>query len=211
MADLSFYNNIDLKDGYGSKAGRKNPHGGIDIPASIGTPIPSLTDGEIIENGYSSELGYYTVIYSGNVYWTYCHSNGRGPREVGSFIRVGETVNLVGNKGLVTGPHLHLATATTRRIGYGLPGVMDPLPLVRSALNNGGTEMSSAVLIRHVNGTIGLAADNGDFTVLNDLDEVGALRATGAVRSVGKDGWIQLSDGLIWNKLVAISKRKNGR
>lgn len=213
MRDMSFYDRIDTRDGFGSTLGRKRPHGGIDVSCAVGTPIPSLNDGEVIANEYSSELGFYTVIYSGGVFWTYCHSNSRGQRPVGSLIRFGETVNYSGDTGNVTGPHLHLATATTRELGHGRPGVMDPLPLVRKALNNGGTEMSNAILVRHPDGRIALAADNGDFTHLKNNDEVESLRAIGAVRS-GPDAngkWLQLKDGLIWNSLAAISFRKNGR
>lgn len=137
-----FYRRVDRRDAYGSTIGRKRPHGGVDIAWPVGTPIPALFAGRVSKVWWSDELGWCTQVNTGDRFITYCHSNQAG-RGVGAVLRQGDIVNLVGNSGNVTGPHLHLSIAVTENIGYGLAGVHDPIPYVDSVLN-GGDHSTSA-------------------------------------------------------------------
>lgn len=143
MADLSFYTNPDLEDGFGATAGRRRPHGGLDFPHGYGTPIPALFSGTIAAKGDSAELGFYTQVRLGNgKVATYCHSEQPSPFAIGQQISQGEIINTVGARGYATGPHLHIAIGDTLAVGYAY--CEDPWPWVQRALNgedipDGGT------------------------------------------------------------------------
>lgn len=131
-----FYANPDLADGFGATKGRVRPHGGLDFPHASGASIPALFSGEVVEKGVSAELGCYIQIRSGNgKVFTYCHSENPSSLALGSWVRQGATVNLVGARGYATGPHLHLAVAkilNSRNVGFDF--AEDPWPWVQRAL-----------------------------------------------------------------------------
>lgn len=61
-------------------------------------------------------------------------------------------------------------------------------------------------LTYHPNGTIALAGNDATFVPLTTMDEVAALRATGAVGDASTD--VHLSDPFIWDLRTAIAARK---
>lgn len=132
-AVTDFYNNLDLKDGFGATAGRQRPHGGLDNAKPSGTPIPALFSGTVVGEGISAELGCYIQIQSSNgKVFSYCHPENPSPLNIGDHVSQGQTVNLVGARGYATGPHLHLSVGNTLSIGFAY--CEDPLPWVRMAL-----------------------------------------------------------------------------
>lgn len=85
----------------------KSFHDGIDIAASIGTPIRASNSGRVI---YSDELrGYGNLIivrHLDGYASVYAHNRRNLARE-GQRITKGQIIGEVGSTGRVTGPHLH--------------------------------------------------------------------------------------------------------
>ena len=102
----------------------RNPHSGVDIAASQGTPVGACNDGIVV---FVQELyleGKTIIIDHGfGLYSIYMHLSEMQARE-GDTVHVGEVIGLVGATGRVTGPHLHW--------GIKLLGAkVDPFSLVR--------------------------------------------------------------------------------
>jgi murein DD-endopeptidase MepM/ murein hydrolase activator NlpD len=82
-------------------------HPGVDIKASMGTPVTTTGAGEVVFAGMMSGYGAMVVVDHGNDLKTvYAHLS-RIYTEVGRFVRQGEVVGAVGNTGRATGVHLH--------------------------------------------------------------------------------------------------------
>lgn len=82
-------------------------HYGLDVANSIGTPIRSATDGEIIDSGPASGFGLWVRVQADDGTTTvYGHIN-ETLVEVGQRVSAGERIATVGNRGNSTGPHLH--------------------------------------------------------------------------------------------------------
>ncbi len=94
-----------ITSGYGSRGGRA--HKGIDIAASIGTPITAADGGTVTYVGYSGAYGNLVIINHNNGYVTkYAHCSkiyvGNGKK-----VHKGETIATVGATGNARGSHLH--------------------------------------------------------------------------------------------------------
>jgi len=97
-----------------SKGVYKSPsHNGIDIQASIGTPIAAANDGTVIAVGnqdkycYKAAYGKFIVIRHDNYLTTlYAHLSLQSVN-VGDIVKRGEIIGYTGNTGYTTGPHLH--------------------------------------------------------------------------------------------------------
>lgn len=121
---------------------RKNgmqPHSGTDWARPRGTRIPSIAKGTIRLIQYSRVLGWVvvqTAMDKDGVVWYigYCHMDKRPGYEVGQKLVKGQTVGLVGNSGMSSGPHLH---ATASRKLKGVFGVTsDKVDLYKLILEN---------------------------------------------------------------------------
>lgn len=83
-------------------------HRGMDIAAAEGTRIAAAFYGTVKEVDYSEGDGnYITLMHENGLETTYCHCS-EILAEVGAVVREGETVALVGDTGMATGPHLHI-------------------------------------------------------------------------------------------------------
>jgi murein DD-endopeptidase MepM/ murein hydrolase activator NlpD len=99
-------------------------HGGSDLAVPAGTPLRAISDGKIVESGYESGWGNYTVfIDKSGIYHLYGHMSGSG-RGKGN-IKKGDIIGYVGMTGRTSGPHLHWETGT----GWNgtITGAFDPL------------------------------------------------------------------------------------
>ncbi len=87
---------------------RYKAHLGTDYAAPTGTPIMSVSDGEIIAATYSKYNGNYVKIKHNATYTTqYLHmSKIKSGIKKGKRIRQGDVIGYVGQTGLATGPHL---------------------------------------------------------------------------------------------------------
>ena len=97
--------NGSVVSGYGMRWGRM--HEGIDITASIGTPIWAAAAGTVIHAGWLGGYGNLVVVDHGNGLATaYGHASAILVA-VGQQVAQGETISLVGSTGNSSGPHLH--------------------------------------------------------------------------------------------------------
>lgn len=85
-------------------------YNGIDIGASIGTPILASADGQVViarNSGWNGGYGKYIVIEHPNGIQTlYGHAN-QVIVSIGQQVNQGDVIGYVGNTGRSTGPHLH--------------------------------------------------------------------------------------------------------
>jgi len=91
--------------GFGMRWGRM--HEGIDIAATIGTPIHAAASGTVIHAGWLGGYGNLVVVDHGDGLATaYAHASAILVA-VGQQVSQGDTLSLVGSTGNSTGPHLH--------------------------------------------------------------------------------------------------------
>lgn len=90
---------------YGMRNGRM--HTGLDISASLGTPIKAADGGKVVFVGRKGAYGNMVEIDHGNGYKTrYAHCS-KMLVKVGDKVYKGQHIANVGNTGRSTGPHLH--------------------------------------------------------------------------------------------------------
>lgn len=83
-------------------------HFGIDVLAPKNTPIKSVLDGYVITSDWTLETGNTLGIQHANNMVSFYKHNARNLKQLGSFVKAGEAVAIVGNTGEQTsGPHLH--------------------------------------------------------------------------------------------------------
>ncbi|MCX8016078.1 MAG: peptidoglycan DD-metalloendopeptidase family protein [Patescibacteria group bacterium] len=88
-------------------------HNGIDLKASLGTPIYAAEDGEVIAVGnqdlycYKGAYGKYVVIrHYNNLTTLYAHLSLQTVKK-GDIVKRGDIIGYSGSSGFATGPHLH--------------------------------------------------------------------------------------------------------
>ena len=83
-------------------------HLGIDIAGKVGTPIVAAADGIVVFADWTYEYGFTLIISHAGGYTTvYKHAQSL-LKNVGTSVRRGEMVALLGNTGITSsGPHLH--------------------------------------------------------------------------------------------------------
>lgn len=88
---------------------RKEFHPGIDLAASIGTPIYAPASGVVEFSGYSNNGYGYNVILLHNFGFksVFAHMTRKDVVKAGDFVNKGDLIGYTGNMGLSTGPHLH--------------------------------------------------------------------------------------------------------
>ncbi|MBK0382744.1 M23 family metallopeptidase [Pedobacter sp. SD-b] len=86
----------------------KKQHYGIDVATRKNENIKATLEGTVVFSNFTSETGYVIVLqHSNNLLSIYKHCSVL-LKKVGSFVRVGEVIAIVGNTGeFSTGPHLH--------------------------------------------------------------------------------------------------------
>ena len=119
---------------------RKNgmqPHSGVDWARPEGTPIPSIANGTIVLQQWSDVLGNVSVLRVMDkdkklAYVGFCHLAKPG-LEVGTKVKEGDTIGLVGNTGSASsGAHLHLTVGREIKSVFGPTSVkFDPITFIK--------------------------------------------------------------------------------
>ncbi|MGZ2371363.1 peptidoglycan DD-metalloendopeptidase family protein [Ancylomarina sp. YFZ004] len=87
----------------------KKFHNGIDIAASIGTPVYATADGVVDitdANGQSGHGKYIVIVHAGDYASRYTHLS-KLTVNTKAEVKKGDLIAYVGNTGISTGPHLH--------------------------------------------------------------------------------------------------------
>jgi murein DD-endopeptidase MepM/ murein hydrolase activator NlpD len=92
----------------------RNPHSGMDIAASIGTPVVAPLAGRVIDVGdYFFNGRTVWLDHGGGLLTMVCHLSVVDVK-VGDMLKAGERFCAVGDTGRVTGPHLHWSVMLNR-------------------------------------------------------------------------------------------------
>ncbi len=82
-------------------------HTGVDLSASIGTPVYATASGYVTRASRYSGYGKYVKIkHNQNISTAYAHLS-RIVIKDGQYVRQGQIIGYTGNSGVSTGPHLH--------------------------------------------------------------------------------------------------------
>ena len=100
------------------------PHSGTDWARPLGTRIPAIAKGTIRNIQFSKVLGWVvtqTAMDKDGQVWflSYCHLDEKPGYEIGQKIVKGQTVGLIGNTGMSSGPHLHATASKTLKGVFG--------------------------------------------------------------------------------------------
>jgi murein DD-endopeptidase MepM/ murein hydrolase activator NlpD len=83
-------------------------HYGVDVVAPQNTAIKTIMDGWVIISDYTVETGNTIGIQHPNNIISFYKHNSALLKKVGSFVKAGEAIAIIGNTGELTdGPHLH--------------------------------------------------------------------------------------------------------
>lgn len=83
-------------------------HFGVDVVAPKNTPVKAVMDGYVIAADWTIDTGNTIGIQHRNGYVSYYKHNSSLLKKVGSPVKAGEAIAIIGNTGRLTdGPHLH--------------------------------------------------------------------------------------------------------
>ncbi|MDP3793027.1 MAG: peptidoglycan DD-metalloendopeptidase family protein [bacterium] len=87
------------------------PHNGLDMASGYASPVKTIGDGEIIANGKNDGWGSWVAIKHSpyNLVSVYGHLSAFEFLQVGTQVKVGQTIGYEGSTGNSTGSHLHLS------------------------------------------------------------------------------------------------------
>jgi len=94
-----------LGDRFGPRGERW--HGGLDLPAPLGTPVYAARSGEVVWSGWRGDYGLLVTVAHGHGERSMYGHLSRIDVRVGVWIGEGVRIGLVGATGDATGPHLH--------------------------------------------------------------------------------------------------------
>ncbi len=122
------------------------PHNGIDLKASVGTPVFAVDDGEIIfDDDVADSDGMGVIIkhsWGQSLYW---HLS-KIIVKIGDHVTKGQQIGESGATGFVTGPHLHFGMKVQGDTPEGMRGWTDPMKYLKEPT---GSAIDEAKLVHH--------------------------------------------------------------
>ncbi len=105
-----------ITSGYGPRrnpvTGKREFHHGVDLPAALGAPVVSISEGKVLRTGRTRNAGRYVmIVHRGRkqvIISVYAHLK-KILVKSGQVVRAGEKIGEIGMTGRTTGPHLHFA------------------------------------------------------------------------------------------------------
>ncbi len=82
-------------------------HLGVDLAATMNTPVLASADGEVIKVDFNDRQGHFLILAHENGYTTYYAHLAKIAVAEGSVVEQGSEIAMLGNSGLSTGPHVH--------------------------------------------------------------------------------------------------------
>ncbi|PNY98059.1 hypothetical protein CD131_10185, partial [Staphylococcus muscae] len=107
-------------------------HYGIDFFMNIGTPVRAISDGKIVEAGWSNYGGGNQIglIEKDGIHRQWYMHLSKFNVKVGDVVKVGQIIGWSGSTGASTAPHLHFQRMTNN---FSNASAQDPLPFLKSA------------------------------------------------------------------------------
>jgi Rod binding domain-containing protein len=87
--------------------GSRRFHGGVDLPAAYGRPVPAAAEGRVVSAGEQGGFGLTVLVeHPGGLQSRYAHLAAVEVKS-GDHVEAGQVIGRVGQTGRATGPHLH--------------------------------------------------------------------------------------------------------
>lgn len=187
---------------------------GTDYVIQSGSPVRSVAPGVVVtaSNSIAGSGGRLIYIdHDDGSKTDYLHLS-RIDVSVGQRVASGQQIGLTGasanNSEKGVGAHLHISLHMGAGAAHGTTaGSVDFEKYVGSGVTAAPApreDEEMGRLVRDPNGSVAFAATDGTFTILSSMDEVEALKATGAVTG----DMIQLNDPFIWNLRLKIAQKR---
>ena len=126
---------VDMSSPFGMRLdpflGRPAIHTGVDLRGETGEPAHATATGRVTIAGWDGGYGNMVEIDHGNGLATRYGHLSKILVKVGQFVRIGETIGLIGSTGRSTGPHLHYETRINGE-------AVDPQKFLRAGLRLDG-------------------------------------------------------------------------
>ena len=209
----------NVSDTFTDHVNRGSVNPGTDYTAAYGSAVYAVASGTVTDADNTNGGGGGRTIHID-------HDDGSGSDYLhlsacqvpaGRWVAQGTQIGVSGASGNGSnwwyGPHLHISFRYNHAHGYGNSGNVD-FDAVMSAQGPAptptpdptGEDMSN--IIHRPDGSLALAATDGSFTVLTDMDQVNSLIAAGVVPR-DENQWVWLQDNLIWDKLQQVASRRS--
>jgi murein DD-endopeptidase MepM/ murein hydrolase activator NlpD len=208
-----------VSDSFQDHVNRGSVNPGTDYTDAYGDTVVSVAAGTVTDASNDNGGGGGRTIHVD-------HDDGSGADylhlskisvSAGQWVSQGQTLGQSGASGYGSdwyyGAHLHISFRYNHSHGYSNNGNVDFDAIMRGQGGStptpptpeGNEDMSN--IIHRRDGSLALAASDGSFTVLTDMDQVNSLVAAGTVPS-NQNSWVWLQDDLIWNKLSQVAGKR---
>ncbi len=122
------------------------PHNGVDLKASVGTPVFAVDDGDIIfDDDVADSDGMGVIIKHPRGQSLYWHLS-KIIVKIGDHVTKGQQIGESGATGFVTGPHLHFGMKVQGDTPEGMRGWSDPMKYLKEPT---GSAIDEAKIVRH--------------------------------------------------------------
>lgn len=181
-------------------------HTGVDRVCDSDTTLVSPANGTIQRNSYDKSYGNYVVITtSDGRSILMAHMKARSSVKLGSSIKKGDTIGIMGNTGNSYGAHLHIEVENSKTWGYNR-NLLNPNDYINwNDFSKSKPSTPSKSYVSPVTWKNGLTKENV-FKVSNLSDKIGVLSRKESAKCYGKSG----SGYVIVYNLDGTSKHKAG-